>query len=128
MTKDPLNLPHLRSVVAAATPGPWVHEPFMSGQVSEGGGCVATAENLNNAEHIATFDPPTCLALLDAIETARAELEEFPRALLAKQRDDLRAKCARYEEALREIADGSGILGHGTEYVQTARAALEAGE
>lgn len=74
------DLSEMRRVAESATPGPW-EQVDVQGQRSENGvgvrGCgdfdwVATlqvsnvAEWRENAAHIATFDPPTVLALLDA--------------------------------------------------------------
>src|SRR5690606_23791464 len=45
-----------------------------------------TDEDLANARHIATFDPPTVLALLDEIERLRWERETLAAAVMGWQR------------------------------------------
>ena len=62
---------------------------------------VATARTPEIAAHIATFDPPTALALLDALDALRAEVE-------------------RLREALEKIA----VSGNGGHWGRLARAAL----
>jgi len=54
-----LDLTELREIAKAATPGDW------------------TADIGPAALHVATFDPPTVLALIDEIEELRAALVEL---------------------------------------------------
>jgi hypothetical protein len=83
VTADPLNLAALRQVAEAATPGPWVHEGAdydrpsrnVRAQHQQGWPLQGVAYNVGrtaDAAHIATFDPPTVLALLDLAERATA--------------------------------------------------------
>jgi hypothetical protein len=66
-------LQRLREVAEAATPRPWHRYGRNAVGVQTGGGNVALtdgADREGNAEHIATFDPPMVLALLDVAEAA----------------------------------------------------------
>lgn len=122
-----LNLNELRKVAEAATPGPWevADEGYDERYVydSASGQMCWTPDlpghwSLADATHIATFDPPTVLALLDRV----AELE---------------AKVARVEalaeewEPMRWSEDGVEhtltLNGPGGTYCHDLRAAL-AGE
>jgi len=87
MTSD--RLEELRRIAEAATPGPWGMNPE-NGLVDEaatltpvcGMVWVRTEEQtLANAQHIAAFDPTTCLALLDEIERLRRERKVLAEAL-----------------------------------------------
>ena len=76
MTMDANELARLREVAEAATPGPWTDVPMGSeGSIVTAGGNThrtalkpATCREFSDATHIATFDPPTALALLDEVE------------------------------------------------------------
>ena len=70
----------LREVAEAATPGPWMvgetwwlegveHEVVLSP-----GDCEVAFTHPKDVDHIATFDPPTVLALLDRLEAAEAKV------------------------------------------------------
>ena len=102
MTTPPLDLPALRETANAATPGPWSWgeesegwgdcgpnlETVERGPVYSDGsqGSLSTVVGSwgydangisvedNDARHIAAFDPPTTLALLDRLEAAEAKL------------------------------------------------------
>ena len=79
-----MNLDELRKVAEAATPGPWHAEKKPSSLECDGktfdAWMVYTDDDLASGfwayegdadmEHIATFDPPTVLALLDVTEAA----------------------------------------------------------
>lgn len=81
------DLIRLREIANAATPGPWEYEAGGESECGEpsccsdywdervwGGGFVLLESHLldpENAQHIAAFDPPTVLALLDEIEELR---------------------------------------------------------
>lgn len=89
-----LDLPKLREIANAATPGPWEYGMTTFGDPQDGPthACVrvegahwtdhlaviegSTEGDLDMA-HIAAFDPPTVLALLDEIEELRAALVEL---------------------------------------------------
>lgn len=100
MTQE-LDLKVLRKVAEAATPGPWVpvpakrdsggYEPFYAVKVEgrllpityarqdwEGFGNGSTKFN---ATHIATFDPPTVLALLSRLEQAESAVSRVEKLL-----------------------------------------------
>lgn len=78
-------LAELRRIAEAATPGPWrisddgPADRFVIAsadrehiaETTQGGSF--TNEDLANAHHISTFDPPTVLALLNEIERLRRE-------------------------------------------------------
>ena len=73
-----MTLADLRKIAEAATPGPWKQRERFSRTVEtpRQHNPVATAERIvrgvADAVHIATFDPPTVLALLDVAEAAVA--------------------------------------------------------
>lgn len=88
------DLTKLREIAEAATPGPWACGMTTFGDPQEGPthACVrvenadwwdniavieGSAEGDLNMAHIAAFDPPTVLALLDEIEELRASLVEL---------------------------------------------------
>src|SRR5690606_26615746 len=89
----PERLAELRRIAEAATPGPWrisgdgpvdrfviaSTERDHIAETTRGGSF--TNEDLANAYHIATFDPPTVLALLNEIERLRREREALAEAL-----------------------------------------------
>lgn len=75
----PERLAELRRIAEAATPGPWrisddgpadrfVIASADRGHIAETTQGDSFTEDLANAHHIATFDPPTVLAMLDRIE------------------------------------------------------------
>lgn len=118
-----LNLNELRKVAEAATPGPWVARDF-SETYSDGSRTEAWSVEANetpvvdvafdrdygspmggaesaDARHIATFDPPTVLALLDRVAELEAVVGRVE-ALCAGawwtgevHRDDIRAALAK---------------------------------
>lgn len=109
-----INLTELRKVAEAATPGPWtvdghvgseyddlVVAPYPGGEPGWVVGVAETETSPEGATHIATFDPPTVLALLDRV----AELEavvgrvealagEYDDEGMHAHSDDLRAALA----------------------------------
>lgn len=107
---EPLDLDRLREVAKKATPGPWT---------LIGGGEYLTPIGLmvapddggvwpEDATHIAAFDPPTVLALLDRVAELEAKVArvnaEYARHVC--DRDALADKVARLE-ALRQAAGRS---------------------
>ena len=72
-----------RAIAAAATPGPWIHAPRNQVYVDNGPAPLTVAlthigardRREADAAHIATFDPPTIEAMLDAIEAAEGYLK-----------------------------------------------------
>lgn len=99
MQLTPERLAELRRIAEAATPGPWVYEERPTKCTDH---VVLTERHprvLINGEyavgnrdlsHIATFDPPTVVALLDEIDTLRAKLDD----LLSQRIDEAEAKLA----------------------------------
>src|SRR5690606_21091532 len=99
----PERLAELRRIAEAATPGPWEVTEFAGGEERSPGELGVFAPNHphsyqksdgtwyavvicrgmdgptreENSEYIATFDPPTVLAMLDEIERLRRVVEEF---------------------------------------------------
>lgn len=85
-------LAKLREIAEAATPGPWISPWHLECEnAEEYGFYAANGEKVvglfwfdgyhlecseENARHIATFDPPTVLALLDEIERLRRAVEQ----------------------------------------------------
>ena len=99
----------LRKITAAATPGPWGAADggsFGGWWISLNGDpsnvtIAAVPIKLADADHIATFDPPTVLAMLDAIEAAEGYLKlDLRRRTL----DD----AGRLADALDHVRDLSG--------------------
>lgn len=83
-----LDLVGLRKIAGKATPGRWVFSPddgsaldadavFALDDAGEEVSTVTAWIDANDAAHIAAFDPPTVLALLDLIEELEAELAEY---------------------------------------------------
>ncbi len=104
-------LAELRRLAAEATPGPWDAHPATSGTPSDGptmmrvdsrdlpGRPIIADFDYSqgggaDAAYIAAADPPTVLALLDTVDTLRAE------------RDAARERLARVEALAREIEGG----------------------
>ena len=69
-------LSEARAIAAGATPGPWIHAPRNQVYVDNGPAPLTVAlthigardRREADAAHIARFDPPTVLAILDALE------------------------------------------------------------
>lgn len=112
MDKD---LDTLRKVALSATPGPWKAEPYLYGMTGEGHRIRVTApsnDDLHNladdilqedAEFIATFDPPTVLELIEQVEYCKRENETIAALSRAsrdwniKNRADLTARLEKAE-------------------------------
>lgn len=90
---DPLNLAHLRAVAEAATQGKWHHFSLNGVNAVEAGKKAPIVQwsgfddsfrspsaHKANAAHIATFDPPTVLALIARAEAAYRAGQEAMRA------------------------------------------------
>lgn len=92
---DPLDLDALAEVARKATTGDWEadHGEENNSSVKVGGtgwwDGLAYCGKAEDAEHIATFDPPTVLALLARVEEAEGARDEWERqnTVLTKQRD-----------------------------------------
>lgn len=127
-----LNLDALEATARAATPGPWIADPPSAWDTDDVGGYQLQAAvrvkdsgsitwddhggevfKPADAEHIATFDPPTTLALIAEVRRLR-EAEEARDEFHAKALDAIHEKN-RAQDALREaeavIAKAQAILG-----------------
>ena len=121
-----VNLDTLREVAEAATPGPWesrqsddmpgkyvVGRRYKFGDVSKGPMTLMQPifwdqGSADNADHIATFDPPTILALLSRLEQAEQAVERV-REVVANLEDHSRPRTAHkfaVAENLRRALDG----------------------
>src|SRR5690606_22319081 len=139
----PDRLQELRRIAEAATPGPWRVNKYGPTRriMSIGAGKYGTDPVIANVEtfwskreqekygdhganavHIATFDPPTVLALLDEIERLRREREAALDILSRKDIGD-GAKV----EGVRLILKG-GDRGRPTRESERARLVAEVGE
>ena len=156
-------LAELRRLAAEATPGPWAWdadgdsymgcgEVFTWGEGVEGGNIAAPSGDLYprsgyapqaDMKFIAMMDPPTTLALLDALDAARAEVERLRigldgahgnadrmRKSLLDERDAIAEKIAVAIEAEMRRHDGAqiGFSGKGDTYAHAARIAREVGK
>ena len=117
------DLTKLREIANAATPGPWERGMTTFGDPREGAthACVrvegahwtdhlVVSDGCDEADrdmaHIAAFDPPTVLALIDRLEAAEAKVERVE-ALVEKEPG--RSEGEIKAEALREFADTRGV-------------------
>lgn len=115
-----IDLDVLRKTAEAATPGPW---RIYRGDANEGRGAAVETEWAHDeagedtepvtdwcvtgdAAHIAAFDPPTAIALLDRIKELEAMfLDKFARHEGAKMRAvTAEATIARVQEANQELS------------------------
>jgi len=104
-----LNLDTLRKIAEAATPGPWeASDRGIGYEVHD-----ASAYELNSgmretftesdATHIATFDPPTVLALLSRLEQAEQAVQRVREAMGKPWGSAITAK-----HIIRRALDGDG--------------------
>ena len=146
-----LDVSAIREAAEKATPGPW--RTWNDGHVGAPehhiGGIVMPTEGsrmdqrMPDADYIATMDPPTTLALLDALDAARAEVERLRigldgahgnadrmRKSLLDERDAIAEKIAVAIEAEMRRHDGAqiGFSGKGDTYAHAARIAREVGK
>ena len=100
---EKLDLAQLRGVAEEATPGPWEAKPYLYG-VRDGRIRVTSPSDGNeynlvetvlpeNAAHIATFDPPAVMGLIDRLEAAEAAVQRV-RELHKPTRDPFGESCA----------------------------------
>ncbi|MQP51172.1 hypothetical protein GEO19_22475 [Escherichia coli OP50] len=115
------DLKELRKIAEAATPGPWEwdepskdewpmedqsliqsegDEPILSGWGYDASGTLA--EDVDRT-HIATFDPPTVLALLSRLEQA-----EQDRVKLRNRLDAMRRQRDGYRNQIRKARTNQG--------------------
>ena len=114
MTLDP---DHLRRVAEAATPGRWLvtHDPMGThvetdldhmGRIVKGSSLDRGAEFVEqDAAHIAAFDPPTVLELIDRLEAAEAKVAgaEEVRALWKQQAEESHLLAMNRGAVLKEL-------------------------
>src|SRR5690606_27092847 len=104
---NPERIAELRRIAEAATPGPWGVNPWRAvvdemETLTPICGMLWPTElrteeqTLANAQHIATFDPPTVLALLDEIELLRRERGETHFALYHPDFDWWECQACRF--------------------------------
>lgn len=114
MSTDNLDLAGLRRIAEAATPGPWGRG--FDGEVMrldaydrEMDEHVTSPDAEADANHIAAFDPPTVLALLDRIKELEAERHKAQRACrtLGKVVED-QARAALDATGLHHLVDETG--------------------
>ena len=154
---DTLDVAGIREAAEKALPGPWTSEKvgsatldlwYVNGPDWPNGRTshiaqVAGRAMGDTAEFIATMDPPTTLALLDALVAARAEVERLRigldgahgnadrmRKSLLDERDAIAEKIAVAIEAEMRRHDGAqiGFSGKGDTYAHAARIAREVGK
>lgn len=103
-----LDLKSLRKVAEAATLVPWhLGRPFeMRGAWRIAGVSPALRATEEDANHIATFDPPTVLALLDMLHYEKSALEAFSeeRNLWRTRAETAEAKLAAVRELHQPFA------------------------
>lgn len=115
-----LNLDTLRKVAEAATPGPWHQsETGVLGaredwDLARGPARIMAAqmpwrrERMEaNAKHVATFDPPTVLALLSRLEKAEQDRDKLRNRLdaMRRQRDGYRNQLRKTEQQVAQVRD-----------------------
>lgn len=124
----------LQRVAEAATPGPWLQEGANYGRPSrnvraqhQGGwplqGVAYLVGRTADAAHIAAFDPPTVLALLDALAAAEAERDEA-RAAVERGRELAEAARGLLRTAHRPTLDSATAQVNGAA-LDRFRAALD---
>src|SRR5690606_36105767 len=146
----PDRLQELRRIAEAATPGPWRVNKYGPTRriMSIGAGKYGTDPVIANVEtfwskreqekygdhganavHIATFDPPTVLALLDEIERLRRERDVLAEALrhvytcenceceLCPQCTEIYYRSYRALGEAMDLLDGEEIVGNVTRFV-----------
>lgn len=108
------DLAHLREVAEAATPGRWWSAPNDDGifaHVPDGrpnGEGIAQAvyygkrSSPENARHIATFDPPTVLKMIAALETMEALVSSAELGILGLHVGPLKAGI--WKDARKDLA------------------------
>ena len=130
-----LDIPHLRKVIAAATPGPWSSGPdkhlapcvghprtnaLIAGNISWDMG-RSPKEAIANASYIAIFSPSVTTAILDALEAAKARAEAADRMMKAVRNE--------LEEAISCFLSGDqSIRAESIEHVHLAVDALDGEE
>lgn len=148
MTAPDLDLAALRKAAEAATPGPWRHPDHGSVFAADSeqpdgthvavarcgdewvpsGGLMCWRQAKANAVHIAAFDPPTCLALLDRLDAAERELTQLRASsdAVAAENEALRAALRPFAERARDLdddhSDGEPFTAHAGAFRDAARA------
>lgn len=143
MNKPDLKLAELRRIAEAATPGPWTTSDGLvwgrSGDEHIAGGYGGGPVGGPDAAHVAAFDPPMALALLDEVERLRARVAamraelaevtaqlaaltepEHTTVIVATTRGDMRVRLPVHGDALRalvsaiEAAPATAVGSHST--------------
>jgi hypothetical protein len=114
------DLTELRRIAEAATPGPWFQgrdgrhyesdlDVYSEREPSDTSHDIAThIWSVADAAHIATFDPPTVLALLDRLERAEKAIADALALFRPGASVPLGASIARHTDRL--MAEGHRIL------------------
>lgn len=119
-----IDLDALEATARAATPGPWMHQPYggqnqngdyFGGDVFDADGEYLLSEVANEAgAHIATFDPPTVRALIARLRTAENALKNydanFPCDGGCNVNDGPAEECSRDGRSPREWIERGDIL------------------
>lgn len=139
---DITDLTRMKAVAEAATPGPWrfgvmsFDHPF----VYAAGLAVAhphldddePARAAGIADHIATFDPPTVLALIAEVQRARAEGAAEVRAAVEALANEWATGCGAYgiqltcADWLRAAISPEGVAAHNAKIAAETLAAAAA--
>ena len=119
-----LNLDALEAVARAATPGPWTinweTDEYHAGMPDKWALSINGPEASDfadlaaaDAEHMATFDPPTVLALIAKLREAEAEMHarELHHFEEEKLRAEAEAKLREAEQERDEARWAAGIVG-----------------
>ena len=133
-----LDLDALEAVARAATPGPWEAEPYLYTADDDwvrvtspsDGPLFNLAEGVEpvNASHIATFDPPTVLALIAKLREAEQERDEA-RWAAGIVGDVARESSGGWQDAAAELHATQARLREAEAVIaNVARAILEAAE
>ena len=124
MNKD---LDTLRKVAEAATLGSWEAEPYLYGVDDDGRirvtspydrGSYNLAESVlpHDAEHIATFDPPTVIELIEQVEYYKRKNETLSALGKAnhdwnmQNRADLTTRLEQAEQAIQRVRELNQFL------------------
>ena len=93
-----LDLTELREIAESATDGPWNLHTLRTDETHDIRGSIDDEANIviyaecedADADHIATFDPPTVLALIDEVERLRAGIIEALSVAVGHTREALK--------------------------------------
>src|SRR6185312_2474494 len=138
MTINADEIARLREIAEKATPGPWRATNEHLGWLVLSSPSEDVVEIISkekgpvdrwqpNAAHIATFDPPTVLALLDELEKARTELAKWNEEAL--RRDDAYSALLTERDSARALLrEATAEHWHDLPAALRARIAAELGD